>query len=159
MPRIGGINVVGVLLATIAFYIVGFVFYGLLFSADWTAHTLAAAGVAELDSIRQMSPERLQTAWAEAFPSSNQGVSLGLGFVNATVTTITLAIVLRFLTSDAPSLFANIGFAFLIAIGFGVTTLCYDVIYASAPMPIFWIDTLHLIIAYMVASIVLFFLD
>jgi len=37
MPKLAGVNVLGVLLAAIAMYFLGFVFYGLLFSDVWLA--------------------------------------------------------------------------------------------------------------------------
>lgn len=37
MPRIGGVNLIGVLLAAIAIYFVGFVWFGVLFHEMWQA--------------------------------------------------------------------------------------------------------------------------
>lgn len=159
MPRIGGINVVGVLLATIAFYMVGFVFYGVIFTSEWTAQTLAMSGVADIDSIRQMSPERLESAWYEAFPNASAGLSMGLGFVSTLVTVAVLAIVLRQLTSGATSIISYAGYGLLIALGFSVTGIAYDHIYAAKPMILMWIDVGHVIIGYMLSAIVLSFFD
>lgn len=159
MPRIGGINVVGVALAAIAFYMIGYVFYGVLFTDEWIAQTLAMSGVAELDSIRQMSPERIENAWKEAFPTSDMGTSIGLGFANAVFTVIVLAVVLRLLTSDGPSLIGHIGFAILLALGFSLTGVAADHIYAAKPMVLFWIDAGHTLVAYVVAAIVLSFFE
>ncbi|MFC7290036.1 DUF1761 domain-containing protein [Hirschia litorea] len=159
MPRIGGINVVGVLLATIAFYMVGFVFYGLVFQAEWTAQTLAMSGVADLDSIRQMTPERLESAWYEAFPDANPGLSMGLGFVTTLITVTVLAIILRQLTSGASTIMSYAGLACLLAIGFSVTTLAYDHIYAAKPLTLLWIDSGHLIIGYVISAVILSFFD
>ena len=37
MPRLSGVNLLGVLLAAIVMFFVGFVFYGMLFSGHWMA--------------------------------------------------------------------------------------------------------------------------
>ncbi|GEM_PF-477059 len=159
MPRIGGINVIGVVLATIAFYMIGFVFYGVLFTEDWTAHTLASTGVADFDSIRQMSPERLEAAWEKAFPNSDPAMSMGLGFLSTLVTVIVLAVVLRQLTAGAASLVSYAGFAALLAVGFSITSLLYDHIYAEKTLALFWIDGAHVLIGYVVSAIVLSFFE
>ena len=39
MPRISGVNLLGLLLAALAIYLVGFVWYGLMFSEIWMAET------------------------------------------------------------------------------------------------------------------------
>ncbi|MEX6633475.1 DUF1761 domain-containing protein [Hyphococcus lacteus] len=50
MPRVLGLNLVGVLVATLAFWMVGFVWYGLVFAEIWmeangvTAETAGAGG-------------------------------------------------------------------------------------------------------------------
>ncbi len=158
MPRIGGINIVGVLVATLAFYFVGFIFYGVIFTEEWSFTLLEARSELELDTIRQMSDERFQAAWAEHIGGS-AGLSMGLGFVNALVTVVFLAIILRQLTAAAPSLVANVGYALLLWAGFAATTLAYNHIYANAPMAFFRIDMLHLFVAYAVGGAVLSFFD
>lgn len=45
MPKIFGLNLVGVLVATVAFYLVGYLWYGMVFADAW----MAAAGVTEAD--------------------------------------------------------------------------------------------------------------
>ncbi len=155
MLRIGGINVIGVVLATIAFYMIGFLFYGLFFKDVWTAHTLASTGVAELDSIRQMTPERLEAAWYKAFPDANPTLSMGLGFLNTLVTTIVLAVVLRFLTAGAATIASYAGFALLLAIGFSITSISYDHIYAGKSLILFWIDSAHICIGFIVSAVIL----
>ena len=37
MPKITGVNVLGVLLAAVAMFFIGFIWYGLLFTEPWMA--------------------------------------------------------------------------------------------------------------------------
>ena len=37
MPKIAGVNVLGVLLAAVAMFFIGFIWYGLLFTEPWMA--------------------------------------------------------------------------------------------------------------------------
>jgi len=159
MPRIGGINIIGVALATLAFYVVGFVFYGLLFVQDWMHQTLAYVGAAELDTIRQMSDERLAKAWEAKFPNVDMVTSMGLGFASILVVVIVLAILLRQLTAAAPSLLAYVGYAALMAIGLSCTAIASDHIYAAKPLFLFWVDCGYNVLGFSVAAAVLSFFD
>ena len=159
MPRIAGLNVVGIIAATLVFYFVGFIFYGVLFTREWSVEVLASVGAEDMRTLSQMTTERLTATWNETFPNSNPGTSMGVGFINALGTVVVLAFILRQLTSAAPSLGAYLMYALLICTGFVLTTLAYDHIYAMAPMKLLMIDTLHLYTAYAAAAITLSFLD
>ena len=159
MPRLAGVNLVGVLVATLAFYFVGFIFYGVIFQRDWTLETLIFQGVLEADKASELSDALLFDIWTRHFPDASPALSMGLGFVNALVTVGFLAFILRHLTSEAPGLTAYAFSACAICIGFVVTTLAYGPIYAGAPMKLMLIDSAHLLCAYLSASIVLFLID
>jgi hypothetical protein len=132
MPKLWGVNVLAVLLAAIAFYFVGFVFYGLVFQQLWTAEV----GLTEAE-----------------LAGANQGVSMGLGFVNALVTTFVLALVLQRMPGSG--LMAKLGVAVLLWLGFAATTLAYAPIYTLSSPVVFHIDLAHLLVAYCVATVVL----
>ena len=154
MPRVGGINVAGVLLASLAFYFVGFVVYGLVFERDWISETLVQHGF-DARVVAEMTPERLDAAWLKTFPDNNAGVSMGVGFLNALASVTVLAVVLRLLTANSPGLAANILYAMLLCAGFAFTTLAYGPIYAGGSMRLLMIDSIHLFAAYAVAGAVL----
>jgi hypothetical protein len=132
MQKISKLNPLAVLAASIAFYFVGFVFYGLLFSEIWTA---------------EVGLKEAQIA------GSNQAFSMGLGFVNALITCLFLAIVLRAIPGQG--LLNRVGWAICLWAGFAVTTLAYGPVYTLSSPLVFAIDFAHLLIAYCVAAIVL----
>ncbi len=49
MPKIFGTNLLGILVATVAFYLLGYVWYSMLFTEMW----LAFNGISEADAIAQ----------------------------------------------------------------------------------------------------------
>ncbi|MEM7459458.1 MAG: DUF1761 domain-containing protein [Pseudomonadota bacterium] len=69
MPKIAGVNMLGVLLAAIAKFIVGFIWYGLLFTEPW----MAANGLFFADeaktTMQWLSADGLQTVAADAGPN------------------------------------------------------------------------------------------
>lgn len=159
MPRFAGVNIVGVLVATCAFYFIGFLFYGVLFQTDWTLETLVYLGAVDADKAGQLSDQLLMEVWTRHFPESNPALSMGLGFLNALITVSLLAFILRHLTSEAPGLAAYALSAILICAGFVITTLAYGPIYTHAPIKLMLIDSAHLMCAYVSASVVLFLMD
>ncbi len=161
MPRIAGINLVGVLVATLIFYFIGFLFYGVIFQRDWTVEILTMRDPQSAATIAQMSQERLVEHWNKIFPgaSANAGLSMGLGFLNALVTVSFLAIILRQLSAVAPERMPQLLHTLAIVVGFVVTSLAYDQIYALAPVKLLIIDAGHLTCAYLAAAFTLSFFD
>jgi hypothetical protein len=159
MPRIGGINVVGVLLASLVFYAIGYLVYGVFFHQEWLHNTLAYVGASDLDTIRQMSDERLDRAVTSRFPDYNLMLTTGLGLANSIIMVTALAIVLRLLTAAAPSLLAYVGFAILMSIGFSCTSIAMDHIHAYKPLIIMWIDCGYNLFGFMIAAAILSVFD
>lgn len=160
MPRVAGVNIVGVLVASLVFYFVGFVFFGLLFDRDWLLEILTAQDYAGKSAhLNELSTELLQEQFKQAFPGADGGLGMAIGYVNALVTVIVLAVVLRQLTAEAPGLLSSLAWTAAIVLGFAITTLAYDHIYAMASMSLFWMNFWHLVCAYAAAAIVLTFMD
>lgn len=161
MPRIAGINLVGVLVATLIFYFIGFLFYGVIFQRDWTVEILSMRDPQNAGDIAQMTYERLQAHWEKVFPGSaeNVGLSMGIGFLNSLVTVSFLAIILRQLSAVAPERLPQLLHTLAIVVGFVITSLAYDQIYALAPVKLLMIDAAHLTVAYLAATFTLSFFD
>ena len=156
MPRIAGVNIVGVLVASFVFYFVGFIFFGVVYERAWLLEILSPLSYeGKTMQIDQSSTELLRAEMKKAFPDANQALSLGLGYLNALGTCIILAFVLRQLTSEAPGFLANLAWTLAIVAGFVVTSVAYDHIYAMQSMALFWMNFWHLVCAYAAAAMVL----
>ena len=160
MPRIEGVNVVGVLVACIVFYFMGFLFYGVLFNRVWLLETLSVLDYAnKAINIDQLSTELLRGEMKKAYPEANGALGMVIGFVNAMISVTALAVVIRFLTAEAPGLAVSLLWTAIVVVGFVLTSVAYDHIYAMKSMTLFWVDVGHLICAYVAAAIVLTILD
>lgn len=156
MPRVAGLNLVAVLVATIAFYAVGMIIYGFTVTEVWGQHTLINHGMAP-DQASALKGEELMAALMAIPNSLGAAMAYGLGFVVALVTTTGIALVLN-MTRPA-SLGAALQRAFVLWICFAATTLSYNVLYSSESRTIFLIDLTHLFIAYHLAAAVLYLMD
>ena len=97
--EIMGVNIIGVVLATLGFMAVGFIWYGPLFGKRW----MALHGYSEAD-----------------FKDVNMGLTMGKGVANALLTSIVLALVLGWL--GTAGLLASLKTAFVLWLGFSATT-------------------------------------
>ncbi len=157
MPRIGQVNIVGVILATLAFFFVGFVFYGLLFADAWSRELLVWRGIVDPETALALNADELYAAMLASAEGKSAGLGMALGFLNALVTVIALAIArVAFKAFSLPSALNS---AFWLFAGFAVTTLVYDLVYAGEPAFFFFIDGAHLLVAYLVSMTVLHFVD
>ncbi|MEE2691163.1 MAG: DUF1761 domain-containing protein [Pseudomonadota bacterium] len=136
MPKLFGLNIVAVLAASVAFFIVGFLWYGVLFEQAW----LAASGITK---------EMVEAG-------DNSPVWMIGGFVITVMQVIGLALVLKW--KGAASLGAAAKTAlilwFLIALPFS----CYGYFYSVAhSTTLLLIDASHLLVGWVVSAIVLSF--
>lgn len=156
MPRVAGLNLVAVLVATVAFYAVGMIIYGFTVTEVWGQHTLINHGMAP-DQASALKGEELMAA-LNAIPNAlGPAMAYGLGFLVALVTTTGIALVLN-MTRPA-SLGGALQRAFVLWLCFAATTLSYNVLYSTESRTIFAIDLVHLFIAYHLAASVLFLMD
>jgi len=156
MPRVAGLNLVAVLVATVAFYAVGMIIYGFAVTEVWGQHTLINHGMAP-DQASTLKGEELMAA-LNAIPNAlGPAMAYGLGFLVALVTTTGIALVLNM--ARPASLGGALQRTFVLWLCFAATTLSYNVLYSTESRTIFAIDLVHLFIAYHLAATVLFLMD
>lgn len=132
MPKLFGVNLVAVLAASIAFYVVGFLWYGALFSEAW----MAAEGV---------SPEEAQ---------GESPIWMAGGFLITVVQAIGLALAIKW--RGATSLAGAIGTAAILWFVFALPFTHYAYLYLPAHNPILlMIDASHLLVGWGAAAAVL----
>jgi hypothetical protein len=151
------LNLIAVLAAAVAMYVVGFLFYGVIFQQVWAQQTLENHGIVAPGEGASFTGEALM---AELLKIPNQldfGPALGLGFVISIVTAIGIGMVLRL--AKPASMAAALRTAFICWAGFAATTLAYNVVYSSESRVIFGIDLLHLFIGYLIAAAVYWLID
>lgn len=156
MPRVAGFNIVAVLVAAIAFYAVGMVFYGFVFMQTWGQEQLINHG-ADPATARALTGDALFAELSKIPGSLDMATSYGLGFVVSLVTTIGIAFVLQ--KAKPANLVAALGVALVLWICFAATGLAYNVLYSTESRTIFVIDLAHLLTAFLLAAGVLFLLD
>ena len=138
MPRIFGVNIIAWLVATLALYFTGFVFYGLLFSQLWVG-------------LWGFTDAQMQAAEA------GTGLSMALGFVISLATALFLGIALK--AFGANGMKDALTKAVLLWAGFAVTTLAYDTVYAMQPALLLVLDAAHLLVGFLAAAAVLTAMD
>jgi hypothetical protein len=130
--RVHGVNVPGVLLASVAFYFVGFLWYGLLFSEAW----MAAEGITAAD-VEGESP-----------------VWMAGGFFITVLQAIGIAIVLKW--RGVAGVGKAAATAFVLWLFFALPFAHYGYLYLPAHNPtLLLIDASHLLVGWIVAAIVL----
>ena len=136
MPRLSGVNLLGVLLAAIVMFFVGFVFYGMLFSSQW----MDARGYTA-DMFEGQSP-----TWMAG------------GFLIELVLAFGIGWVLKL--KGARGLAACVTTAVTLAIVLSLPTQAYDFVYgAHHNLPGLMVDWGHSIIAIGLGGAVLSFFD
>lgn len=156
MPRVAGLNLVAVILATIAFYAVGMVIYGFTLTEVWGNETLKNHGLLE-PGAAALTGNALMARLQEIPGTMSPGMAYGLGFLISLVTVIGIAFVLGM--ARPASLMAAMGTAFLLWFCFAATGLSYNVVYSSESVTIYWIDLMHTLIAFLLSSAVLYLMD
>jgi hypothetical protein len=132
MPKIFGLNIVGVLVASVAFFLVGWVWYGMLFSDAY----MAANGVTEADA-GDMSP-----AW------------MASGFVITLLQVIGIGLVLKW--KGASGLVDCVKTAVIVWFFFALPFATYAYIYMPAHNSMMlMIDAGHLLVGWVVSAAVL----
>ncbi|MBI1393662.1 MAG: DUF1761 family protein [Alphaproteobacteria bacterium] len=133
MPRILGLNIVGVLIASVAFYFVGFLLYGLLFADLW----MSAQGIAEAD-----------------FEGQNTGAYMAGGFLITALQVIGLGLTLGW--RKAMDMGAAIRTAIILWAFFALPFSHYSYLYEPHHNPaLLAIDAGHLLVGWVVSAIVL----
>ncbi len=132
MPKILGLNLLGVLAATVAFYFVGFLWYGLIFSEAWQAAAEVAPADVEGDSPLYM---------------------VG-GFLITLLQVIGLGLVIKWKGDTGPV--AGATTAIVLWFFFALPFTHYDYLYDPAhSVPLLMIDLSHFLVGWVVAAVVL----
>ena len=138
MPRIFGLNAVGVLISAIAFYMVGFVFYGVIFQSIWV----------ELWNFTEAETAAM---------GENATLSMAMGFVISVFSAVFIGLALKmFGTTDLNSALRK---AIFLWAGFAFPTLAYDSVYAEQSATLLAIDAAHLLVGFMVAAAIQTLMD
>ncbi len=131
MPRILGLNLVGVLIATIAFYMVGWLWYGVLFMDEY----MASMGISEADA-EGMSP-----------------AMLGIGLVITILQVVGLGLVLKW--KNAAGIAGAVTTALVLWLVFALPFSAYGYIYGTTSASLFMIDATHLLVGWVISAAVL----
>ncbi len=132
MPKVFGIKLVPLIIATIAFYLVGFLWYGFIFMDMW----MSAAGYTEAD-FDGSSP-----AWMALGPLISLLTVIGIGKV--------------LLWTNAQSIGDAIQKTLFIWVAFGLTLALYGLAYSPMhSVNLFLIDASHLLVGWLLATVIL----
>ena len=157
MPRIMGVNLGAALAAAIAMYVVGFLFYGLVFGDLWTRELLEDRGIVAQGAASALSTAELEGAMRQLPQNFPVSFGMALGFVISLVSAIALAAVLNLV--KPASLGASLGIAVLLWAGFAVTTAAYDPVYAGASPTMYAIDFFHMLCGYLAGAATIHLID
>ncbi len=137
MPKIFGTSLVGILAATIAFYMVGFLWYGIVFNDQW----MVANGIAE--------------AAAKAHAEQMGPMMYVGGLVVTLAQVLGLAYILNHASASLLVTCAKIGA--IIAVLIALPLMAYSVLYEGRSLNALWLDLGHILIGYIIACAVLSF--
>lgn len=130
-----GINIIAVVLATIGFMAVGFVWYGPLFGKRWMA-------------LHGLTEEQIKAG-------GNMGLTMAKGVANSLVMAIVLALVLGWLGSAG--LVQHLIHAFVLWLGFSATTQVLAHIWERQPLELTAINWGNQLAGFLVAGAIISF--
>ncbi len=137
MPKLFGLNSLGLLATSVAFFFLGFVWYGMVFDKQM----MALMGFDE-NTVGNFTP----------------AIGMTLGFLNVVVTSIGIGLVLKWL--NVSTMGTAVKYGLILAVVFALTTNAYQWIYGVYPIKMGLIDTGYTLVGYgMVAAIWSFFSD
>ena len=131
MPKIFGTSLLGILAATVAFFAVGWLWYGALFMEKWATLT----GV-PMDGEMQMGP------------------MLG-GLLITLVQVVGLSFILQH--AGASVLKTCVKICAIVAVLIALPIIYYGQNYEGRALDLFWIDASHMLVGYIVVGLVLSF--
>ena len=131
MPKIFNTNIVGILAASIVFFLLGWLWYGIIFEKMW----MALAGITETN------PDPMVMVW---------------GFVITAVQVLGLAYLLNH--AGASKLLTCVKIGAIVATLIALPVLAYGAVYGeNYPGALLGLDYAHLLVGYMLACAVLSF--
>lgn len=137
MPKIFGTSLIGILAATLVFYMLGFIWYGFAFAEQWMSLNGITAAEAQL---RNEQLGAMLFVW---------------GLLISLLQVLGLAAVINWAGASVLVTCAKIGLT--IGLLIAVPILGYGVLYAGSPVNLMLIDAAHLVLGYVLIGIVLSF--
>ena len=137
MPKIFGTNILGILAASIALYLIGFAWYSALFGQQWQALT----GITE-----EMGHANMEKLGPMFFV---YGLLITLGQV------LGLAYILQH--ASAARLVTCVKICVIIAALIALPIIAYDSLYGFVPLKLLYIDIGHLLVGYSIVGMILSF--
>jgi len=137
MPKIFGTNLLGILAATVLFFLLGWLWYGVIFEDMW----LALMGV---------SKEAAAAAEAEAGP-----MMLVWGFLITLLQVLGLAYILHH--ASASLLVTCVKIGAIVAVLLALPLIAYNTLYGDAPTALLGLNFVHILIGYIISCAVLSF--
>ena len=156
MPKIAGVNPIGVLLAAIAMFLIGFIWYGLAFTEPW----MGANGLFFTDETKTMmqwlTADGLQTVARDAGPDP---MIMLLGFVLSLVLSFGLGWHMN--QKNNSKLSTAVLFGLWMSLLIGVPLMAYDTVYTPYnSLAGLLVDGSHTVATFVVACAVMsFFAD
>ena len=131
MPKIFGTNLLGILAATIAFYLLGWLWYGALFMERWAELTGTPTG-GDMDPVVMIK-----------------------GFIITLVQVLGLSYILQH--AGASTLQTCVKICAIIAVLIALPLIAYNVVYEGRHKELFLIDASHILLGYVIVGAVISF--
>jgi len=153
MPRLANVNLLGVLLAAIAIYLVGFLWYGLLFSEAYMNGIGVFFNEAG-DTVRWLEADGISTRTG----MGEEGAWMAGGFLIPLVLAFGLGYFLK--KQAVSSIGGAAGFGLILSLLIGVPLMAYGLVYSPwHSWPAFLVDASHTVVSFVAGSVVLSFFD
>lgn len=153
MPRLASVNLLGVLLAAIAIYFAGFLWYGLLFSEAYMNGIGVFFNDAG-DTVRWLEADGVQTRTG----MGEEGAWMAAGFLIPLALAFGLGFLLKKLKANSISAAAGIGL--WVSVLIGVPLMAYGLVYSPwHSWPAFFVDASHTVVSFVAGCVVLSFFD
>ncbi|MEL7230928.1 MAG: DUF1761 family protein [Pseudomonadota bacterium] len=155
MPRLAGVHLLGLVLAGLAIYFVGFIWYGLLFTEPWmNANGLFFADEAK-KTMQWLTADGLQSVAADAGPDP---MIMGLGLLLSLVLAFGLGWHMK--QKGITKLATAVLFALWLSLLIGVPLMAYDLVYVPGlHIGGFLVDASHTVVTFIAGAAVLSFFD
>ncbi len=135
MPKFFGVSIVGLLLATVVFYLLGYAWYGFLFAEEWMALTHMTE---EIANANMQKLGAMMWVW---------------GIVITLAQVIGLAMVLHW--ASASKLLTCVKISATMALLFALPVMAYGNLYEGKSIHLLGIDGLHILIGYILVGAIL----
>ncbi len=135
MPKVCGLNVVAILAGSVAFFMLGWVWYGMLFMEQWTS----LSGIT-INPNKEMNP-----------------AEMAYGFINCVVVTIGLGLLLKWL--NVSKLLTAVKYGVMACVFFALTTDAYGFIYGGQPFELFVLNGGYNLVGYALVAAIWSFFD